>query len=216
MNSKRLYFVLIAVIGVMLFGLVAGAYGVNSLLSTRSNSLVSLEAKSQALAQEQLSLATAKKDVQKYAGLEQIAQSVVPEDKDQAEAVREIVNIAAANNVSLASITFPASSLGTSNGSSIGVTTPAPGAISSNSSTAPTNTLSQLEPVTGIPGVYELSITIDGDPNQPVQYSAFINFLSALELNRRTAQVSAITIEPATTNPNLLTFTLDVNEYIKP
>jgi len=49
-----------------------------------------------------------------------------------------------------------------------------------------------------------------------VQYASFINFLSALEHNRRTAQISAITLQPSTNNPNLLAFTLTLNEYIKP
>src|SRR5665213_1423335 len=110
--SKRLNLALIGLVVLLLAGLAGGAYGANALLSSKADKLTTLKAKSQALAQEQLSLIAAKKDVKTYASLEQIARSVVPEDKDQAEAVREIVNIAAANSVSLASITFPASTLG--------------------------------------------------------------------------------------------------------
>ncbi len=218
MTSKRLYLILIATIGVLFIGLIAGAYGVNNLLGSQAAKLTGLKAKSLALNQEQLSLNRAKKDIQKYADLDKIAKSVVPEDKNQAEAVREIVNIAAGNNINLASITFPASTLGNgpvrSAGSPASATPAAPAPAAGGASK--TAGLSQLQPVKNIPGVYLLVITVTGDPHQPVKYSKFINFLSALEHNRRTAQVSTITLQPDTKNRDYLTFALTLNEYIKP
>lgn len=209
MSSKRLHTLLLALIALLFIGLVGGAYGINKLLSSESAKLVQLKAKSKALSLEQTGLALAKKDIEKYAELEKITRAVVPEDKSQAEAVREIVNIAAANQVSLAAINFPASTLGnTAPGSP--ATTPAPAAA------ANTKSLSQLTPVKNIPGVYELVITIESDPNRPVQYSKFISFLSGLERNRRTAQVGSITLQPDEEDRNLLTFNLTITEYIKP
>lgn len=221
MNSKRLYFGLLAIIGLLFVGLIAGVYGTNSLLTSEANTLTGLKAKSQALTEQQEGLASAKKDIQKYAGLEAITKTVVPQDKNQAEAVRELVNIAAANNVSLGTITFPSSTLGTSaagtattgTAATSASTAAAAAAAASNSTT---NTLSQLLPVVGIPGVYELTINVDSDSSNPVQYNSFINFLAALEQNRRTAQVTSISLTPTTENPNYLTFTLSLNEYIKP
>ena len=214
--SKRLNLALIGVIGLLLAGLAGGAYGANTLLSSRAAKLTNLKAKSLALAQEQLSLVNAKKDIKTYAGLEQIARAVVPEDKDQAEAAREIVNIAGANGVSLAAINFPASTLGTSSSGNAAATTTTPSAGTAANANSSVNKFSQLLPVKNIPGVYDLQIVVRGDPNQPVQYNAFINFLGALEHNRRTAQISTITLQPNSTNPNLLTFSLTLNEYIKP
>jgi len=213
--GKRLHFVLIAVVILLLVGLAAGAYGTNTLLSAQATKLTNLKAKSLALAAEQLSLVNAKKDLRTYASLAHIAGAVVPEDKDQAEAAREIVNIAAANNVSLAAINFPASTLGTSASGSTSSTTTAPTTTPVNANSSASK-LSQLLPVKNIPGVYDLQITVQGDANRPVQYSAFINFLSALEHNRRTAQISTITLEPNNINHSLLTFSLTLNEYIKP
>ncbi len=216
MTSKRLYFILLGSIGLLFIGLIAGAYGINSLLSSRATNLTTLKAKSLALSQQQLSITKAKKDVKTYASLQKIAKSVVPQDKNQAEAVRQIVKIAADNNVSLATITFPASTLGTlpTGAPSTGAVAPAPSPAAGGSSKA--GTLSQLLPVKNIPGVYNLLITVQSDSNQPVLYSKFVNFLSALEHNRRTAQVSTITLSPDSKNHNLLTFTLTLNEYIKP
>lgn len=213
-STKRLYFLLIAAIGLMLVGLAGGAYGANNLLASQADKLTNLKAKSLALDQEQQGFLKAKKDIKTYANLEKIAQAVVPEDKDQAQTVREIVNIAAANGVKLSAINFPASSLGgTGVQSSQGV---------ASSSTVKTSTstgggkLSQLVPVKNIPGVYNLLITVQSDSNSPVDYSSFISFLDALEHNRRTAEISTVTLQPNAANRNLLNFTLTLNEYIKP
>lgn len=219
MTPKRLYWLLIGVIGLLFVGLVAGTYGTNSLLTAQANKLTALKAQSQALNQEQLGLKKAKEEVSKYSNLEQITQTVVPEDKNQAEAVREIVNIASQNGISLASINFPASTLGTStaptaSASSSSISSAA--ASSASSAKSSLNTLSQLVAVPNIPGVYVLEITIQGDPQKPVPYNSLYNFLKALEHNRRTAQENTIAISPSSGNPNLLTFTLTLKEYIKP
>jgi hypothetical protein len=227
MNSKRLYLVLLGVIAVLLLGLLVGAYNINKLLGSQATKLTAAKAQSMSLQQEQQSLIKAKQDIKSYTSLQQITEAVVPEDKNQAEAVREIVNIAAANGVSLASITFPASTLGagvvpTTGSAATPAATPAPAAPSAASSPAATSTspttgdLSQLTPVANIPGVYQLAITVAGDSTKPVQYNQFIAFLSALEHNRRTAQVSSITLTPDSKDPNQLTFTLGISEYIKP
>ena len=213
MNSKRMYLFMLAIIGLLLVGLVAGAYGINSLLGSQSKKLVGLKAQSQALDQEKISLLSSKKNIQKYAELEKITKTVVPEDKNQAEAVREIVNIAAARNIKLASVTFPASTLGSVPGG--GGTTGAAAAAPATSNAKKDN-LSQLQPVKNITGVYQLVITVTGDPNQPVAYNDFVDFLSDLEHNRRTAQVSSIILQPSTQDHNSLTFSLSLNEYIKP
>ncbi len=213
--TKRLYFLLIAAIGLLLIGLAAGAYGANNVLASRAVKLTTLRAKSLALDQEQQSFIKAKKDIKTYADLEKIAQAVVPEDKDQAQTVREIVNIAGANDISLSAVNFPASTLGNGSGaqSSQGVATKP---SSSAGSSSGTGKLSQLVPVKSISGVYNLQITVQSDSNKPVQYASFISFLAALEHNRRTAQISTVTLQPNTTNRNLLNFTLTLNEYIKP
>lgn len=206
MTSKQLRWLLLGLLGLLFVALIAGTYKANLLLESQASTLVSLKAKDQALASEQQGLVKAKKDIKTYSDLESIAKAVVPQDKDQAEAVREIVNIAGTYNVSLSTISFPASTLGSS--------AVLPTVTTSTSKT--TTSLSQLQPVKNIPGVYQLQISITSDPAKPVAYEKFISFLSALEHNRRTAQVSAISIQPNTANRSLLSFTLTLNEYIKP
>lgn len=211
MNSKKLHFILLGIIALLFAGLIGGAYGINSLLVKQSDDLQQLKATSLALEQQKTGLIKAKADIQKYADLEKITKAIVPEDKNQAEAVREIVKIAEQNNVKLASISFPASSLG-SGASKPGVnkiTTP-------NSGSKNTKSLSQLVALKNVPGVYQLVIQVESETNSPVTYSSFIGFLDDLEHNRRTSQVSSVSIEPQATNRNLLSFNLTLNGYVKP
>lgn len=216
MTSKRLYLVLVGCIGLLAVALIAGTYGAHSLLASRAQALTKLKAQSAALDQEQLSLKKAEKDIKTHADLVKITKAVVPEDKDQAEAVREIVNIAAANGIDLASVTFPASSLGgTVSGGTAASPSPA-GAAQGPSGSSKSGGLSQLTPVKSISGVYSLQITVTSSIAKPVPYSQFITFLSSLEHNRRTAQVNTISIQPDKNNSALLSFTLGLNEYIKP
>ncbi len=219
MNSKGVYYLLIGLIGLLLVGLLAGAYGANSLLATQAVSLTNLKAKNSALDKERASLVIAKKQIANYSELNNIVTSVVPQDKDQAEAVREIVNIARDNNItSLGSITFPSSTLGASvlPGGSVLPQRQAVTKPFSSTSNSKTNSLSQLQPVANIIGVYDLQITVTGDPLSPISYSQLIHFLAGLENNRRTAQVSSISFQPDAKNSGNVTFSLTLDEYIKP
>lgn len=203
MTSKRLYFVLWGLIGLFIVGLVGGAYEADRLLQARSKGLMEARLKVAVLDQEQAELNRAKQDIKKYHDLAVIAKSVVPQDKDQAQTVREVVNIAGANKVSLGSVSFPTSTLGLG-----------PGGKPSTSGGK--QQLSQLVPVAGISGVYSLQLTVQSDSAHPVAYSRFISFLTALEHNRRTAQVSSVTIQPNVKDRTTLSFTLVLDEYIKP
>ena len=215
MNSKRVYYMMLGIIALLLLGLLGGTYGVNTLLQSRSKKLVDLKLQSQVLADQQIGLTKAKKQVQTYADLNKIAKTVVPQDKDQAEAVREIVGIASQSGIGqLSSVTFPASTLG--------APVAAPVAGSSTTTTPPTtptvnkNNLTQLVPVVGITGVYQLQITITQASDSRVPYVQFLDFLTRLEQNRRTAQVISVSLQPDPKSTGVVAFTLIVNEFIKP
>jgi hypothetical protein len=203
MNAKQTFFAQCAVLFLLFVAIAGGAYYGNTVLSSQAKKLQKLKLQSEVYASEATAVTKAKSDVAKYTSLGNIARAIVPQDKDQAEAVREIVNIAADAGVNPNSITFTASTLGAA---ATGTTTP--------STTA--SPLSQLTPVKGIPGVYNLQITIQQDDKHSVPYANFLKFLANLELNRRTAQVTSIQLAPDKLQPNQLSFTLIVNEFIKP
>lgn len=201
MKAKQLYIILVVSLCLLFAGFLGIGYAANSLLSSQAHKLSKLRADSEVLVGEQTGLVKSKHDIEKYSQLNQIAQAVVPQDKDQAEAVREIVNLASDSGIAkLSSITFPSSTLGSG---STGV-----------KSTSPT--LTQLQPVKGMGGVYQLQITVTQDASARVPYDQFITFLQKLEQNRRTAQVTGITIQPDPAHPSQVAFTLIINEYIKP
>lgn len=193
MTAKRLYILLWGAVGLSVVVLFLSVYLTNTVLQNKSKDVVKARAKSMVLDQKQQQLSKARADIAKYQGLADIAKSIVPQDKDQAQTVREIVGIAQANGIRLGTISFPTSSLGTKKGA-----------------------LSQLAKVKDIPGVYTLEITIQSDSTSPPAYSQFIAFLDGLEHNRRTALVNGITLVPEAGDPNKISFTLNLSEYIKP
>lgn len=207
MNSKRVFYGMTTVLVLLFVSILGSAYLANTMLQQQSAKLMELKARSAVLDEEQISLIKAKKDIETYTPLEKIAKVIVPQDKDQARAVREIIKIANDSGISPSSITFPVSTLGTKK-APLSPGSPAPATAKSN--------LSQLIPVKDIKGVYVLNITINQDASSPVPYDKFIDFLARLEQNRRTAQVSSIVLQPSSTDRNLLSFTLTVDEFIKP
>lgn len=195
MNSRKFFYVLIALLVCITGGGVAALVLGKKMLDTQNTKLTELKIEASTLEDVQRSLVTAKKDIESYADIEQISKTVVPQEKDQARTVREIVKLAEESNIEIASISFPTSSLGTK--------------------TTGTSTNTQTQKVDGINNVERLEITVSSNTSSPVLYSDFISFLQKLEQNRRTSQVSNINIQPVADNRNQLTFSLVLNVYIK-
>lgn len=212
MNSKKVFFIMIGVLGLMVV-LMAVVIGLgDTLLHKQSNQLLSLKLDNQVVEAQQASLVQAKSDLQKYSDLSAIAKQIVPQDKDQARATREIISLANQSGIKIASIGFPASTLGQAKTpSSTTTTTP------TTPSTAPaTPTITQVKAVEGIKGLYQLDISVTSDVASPATYARLIDFLDRLEKNRRTAQVTQISIQPDAQNRAGLNFNLTITLYIKP
>jgi hypothetical protein len=211
MTSKKLYLLLVGIITLLGVGIIGGAYGANALFQNQSKQLVKQKAISKALADQQHQLVRDKRDIKEYAELNSIAKTIVPQDKDQAQTIREILKIAHDSGIPrLTSISFPPSTLGGA------LAAPTVAGSTATPKTSGNANLTQLTPVKGISGVYNLRITIQQQRNDAVTYNTFITFLHNLEQNRRTAQVSNITITPDNKDPNVITFTLIIDEYLKP
>jgi len=213
MNSKKLFTALSALLVVLGVCLLGSVYLANTALGTKSDTLVDLKATKLAKQDQEKQLAQAKKDVQTYNQLNEIAKSVVPQDKDQAKTVSEITDLAAQSGIGrLSSISFPPSTLGA-------LTAPSSTSGTTCTGSTPVKTpggLTQVTPVKGMPGVYQLPITVTQADTNPVSYGSFITFLSKLEHNRRTAQISSISVQPSAKSPDRVSFTLVIKEYIKP
>ena len=160
----------------------------------KNSTLSHLKAKSQALESQEHSLVQAKKDIEQYSGLETVAKSIVPHEKDQARTVRELVSIADSLGIKIGSISFPSSNLGDAKKA---------------------DSVSQVEPVKGVPGLYELDVNVTASSD--VDFQTLVDFLNNLENNRRTSTISSITITPVDRQGvRLLNFGLTVRVFIKP
>lgn len=202
MRSRTVFFVLASLTVILLLGMIGVGYGADQLLTKEAKVLSDLKAESQAKEQNKANLLRGKADLEKYAELNNIAKVIVPQDKDQTQTVREIVKISEESGIpKLSSVTFDSSTLGLT------------GARGRSSAGTP---LTQVQAVPGMKGVYSLPIRVTVSPEDKVPYQNVINFLRGLENNRRTAQVTSLSFRPDDKTPNLVSFTLVINEYIKP
>ena len=192
----------------LLFG---GVYAGNKTLQSKSVRLLELKVEDAVAEEQQASLIRAKQDIEQYAELEQIAKSIVPQDKDQARTVREIIKYADETGIAIQGISFPSSNLGTA--APAAPTTPAEGGTPPS---PPAPGITQVKPVPGLTGVFQLELTVQSDTKRAVTFDRFVQFLDKLEQNRRTAQVTGLTITPRADNRQLLSFTLNINVFIKP
>lgn len=222
-NSQKAYYGMIAGT-VLAFSLLTATVVLGDMwLHKRSDQLRSVKLDTRLLDEQQVSLAQANKDIAKYADLESIANAIVPQDKDQAKTVREIIKLAEESNIPITSISFPTSNLGaaaqpttttSTDTSSNNKTSTSDSSASTSAAKVPPVT--QVKAADGISGVYQMEINVQSDSSVAVPYADLLKFLEQLEQNRRTAQVSNITVTPSTKDPGLVTFTLIVNVYIKP
>ncbi len=220
MNSKRVFYIMLGLVVLLGLGVIGATYGANGILQKKASELTELRLQNQVIDIQQTSVGQAKKDIEKYSELETIAKSVVPQEKDQAKTVREIINIAEESGINIERIAFPASNLGQKQAAAKPTTDSTESDDSSETKATPAAPLlSQVTPVSGINGVFQLSITVETPSTPPsVTYAQLNRFLERLEQNRRTSQVSGITVRPKQTSRSnsLLSFTLDLTVYIKP
>jgi len=216
MTHKQSYWLMIGLLALILLASIILTINIGSVFDKKSIVLSQSQNQITILKQKQLSLAAAKAELKRYQSLYSIAQTVVPQYKDQTQTIRQIIQIANQNNVSISSITFPASSLGVVDGGSAVAGEVVPKNINQNLLNNPN--LSQLTPVGKIPGLYTLPITItsSSQTSQLATFSQFINFLQGLEDNRQTAQITSLIITPSSQNSNLVSFNISLNIYINP
>lgn len=205
-SSKRTFFTMIALATLLAVAVMGIAYLGLGMLHKEGDKLTQLKTEEEALKTRQDNLAQAKLDIKKYEELEKISKAIVPQEKDQAVTVREIVKIAQESRIPLESIRFPASELG--------AITKKKSTKSAKKKIDPDKT--QLVEVPGTKGLYAMEITIQSNSESPVPYSSLLTFLEKLEQNRRTAHVTNLSIEPWKDNRNLMTFAITLNVYIKP
>jgi hypothetical protein len=191
MSSKRLFYGLLGLCGVLVIGLAGSVYLGLTMLDEQADKLKQAEIEREAIDTQELTLLRALNEIEEFSELEGVAKSIIPQEKDQARTVREIISIAQRSGANISSISFPSSDLGDDD-----------------------NILSQARPVTGLPGLYELEITIQDIDG--TRFNQFIAFLEGLEQNRRTSQVKSVTITPDSQIRDLIDFSINLSVFIQP
>jgi len=197
LTSFRVFVLLCAACGLMLAAAFGLTYGANKLFTTQAGTLDDAKVDHAVAEDRETALATAQANIKKYETLNEIAQGVIPQDKDQARTVGEIVAIANRNNINIGGITFPASRLG-----------------NTSRSKATSNAESQLTPVKGVSGLYVMQVAVTSSGLS--RYDNFLRFINDLQSNRRTANITSVSAQPSSTNRNFVTFDLSINAYIRP
>jgi hypothetical protein len=211
MNSKRVFFIMLGGIVIIVGLCAAGIYFANKMILDEGKTLKEYKLQDSVTKNQTTILQQAIKDIKEYEELEKIAKAVVPQEKDQARTVLELVNLAQESQVSIVSVTFPESELGNINKNI--KSTDNDDKAAKNTSTGNT---SQLTPLKNLKGVYTMEIKVESDTKQPVSFDKLISYLQKLEKNRRTAQVTSIDIIPEDNDRSLITFTLTLNSFVKP
>lgn len=172
------------------------------ILKTEGDTLLEAKTAKDVIGQEEQDLKQAIKNIKEYSKYKDIAASLVPQDKDQANTISELSLMAEASGITLGSIDFPRSALGE--------------ATKKNAKTKVDPNTTQLTELTDLKGVYVLPITVTSHADVPVTYSQIINYIAQLESSRRTAQVTNISISRNSKAANMHNFTININTYVKP
>lgn len=170
----------------------------SSELSTLRNDISNLERKREGLEKAKVVLAD-------NAHTLSTLSKVVPEDKDQAKIVEEIYAIAEKAGVTIDSVGFPASTLGSQTTvKAAPTTTQDPAAAGSATSTtatpAPQKNISQATPLKDIPGIQSIALSIGAINSKSlpagsgVRYSELMSFIRQIERNERAIQITALGI----------------------
>jgi hypothetical protein len=211
MNSKKAFLGMIGVIALLVLLCGASTYFGYTLIVKEGDKLEAAKLDAEVADKKHQLLDQAIRDIEEYQELNNIAKTVVPQEKDQARTVLELVELAKESGISIVSVQFPASELGVvkKKGKSSGPATARGGATEADG-------LTQLTEVEGLKGVYEMSINVQADPEQQITYDQLIAYLRKLENNRRTAQVSNIVITPDEDNTNNVSFSLTLKSFVRP
>lgn len=209
-NAKRLNFVLYGVLGLMVIGAFLLTVYTNKWLTNRSHDLVSVKLDTAALEEKQRNNQRAANELETYKATRQTLEKIIPENKDQAKAIGELLTIASEVGVTISNISFPTSELGTG--------TKATGSAST--------AVTQAKAVDNIPGLLGIEVTLSqidrlgSVSGSGMTYSQLLTFLESVEKNRRTMQIKTIEVLPlkAAANSAITGYalTLKMNIFVKP
>jgi len=216
MSAKKFNRILLGILIMLVLATAGGLAFSNFFMKKSADKLVNTKLDNIAYDNQEQSYLQARKDLEKYADLNETLQMILPKTKDQAQAVSELYRIGDETNIKVESITFPSSSLGQKS-SAASTNNTSSSSNSSTSTTSSTNSVTQAKTVDGMPGVLGIDISLKLAPTSgdSIDYDDMINFLQKVESNRRSMRIKQITVNTDIENGGV-TFELVLTIFVKP
>jgi cell division protein FtsL len=211
MTPKKVYrYLLLAFVAGLVLSVFIVRYASNWLTAS-SLELTQLRAEVSSLEEKRTDLNQAKQTLTEKESAIEIMNKVIPVDKDQARIVKEIYLIADKAGVTIDSVGFPASTLGSA---LVKPTVPAPADATTQNQNAASPTqetpkpvsksISQATPLKDIPGVQSIELSLGAIRGKTlpvgtngVKYAEMMSFIRQIERNQRTIQIRSLGIEQA-------------------
>lgn len=217
-NSKRYYYLLLLSSLLLFIGAILLTIYTNSWLTKKSETLVTLKLETAALEEEQKVSQKAANYLEENESMRLLLEKIVPKNKDQANAIGELLKISDEIGVTINTFSFPASELG-NNTKNVAVAGTAPA-----STTSGADIVTQAKPVINIPGILGIEVSLSqidrrgGDSGSGITYDQLLRFLEAIEKNRRTMQIKTMQVSPLKSSNgkiNGYSLVLTINIFVK-
>lgn len=218
MTSKRLYYILLSTLLILIIGIGVSVYFGNKIMQDKANELKIIDLEDKVTTKKLSLLQNAKKELNDNKDLQATIDEALPKTKNQAEVVAELYQMAAQSNIKISSITFPSSTLGDKKASTGSASTDGSSAQSSTASNTPTSnsTSTQTKPVPSVSGVNSVDVALTFAPTsgESIPYNNMLEFLSLVEQNRRTMLINTLQITPDLKNGGV-SFSVNLKLFVK-
>jgi hypothetical protein len=223
MTAKKLFKVLLGALLAVVAGSILMVWQAKNWLTGRSAVIITSKLDVAELESTYNQGLRARTELLTYNTLLSSVDDILPEDKDQVNALSQIIKISDEVGITINTISFPSSELGSAK-------PVAPKAVETTNDkpseapavATPTQAITQAKPVDGLPGIYALQVRLDGitqkgSVNGPT-YDQVLSLLRAVERNQRTLQITSLGITPVKDSSGSTTYqvAITLNLFIKP
>lgn len=214
MTTKKAHYGLLGLLVLVIVAIGLAMYFSRVFLKSNSDSLVNAKLELYKIDETEYIYRKNQAILQENQETADILASVLPQEKDQAKAVREITQIASDNGLSVKAIRFPGSDLVITNKP---VAAQTQGSTTTPQATPSGPTISQAKPVNGLNNVLGIAVEIEltsARSGAQISTDQVLSFLQQIENNRRNIRVTSINFGSSVDEGK--TLKIDTLLFIKP
>ena len=214
MTTKKAHFGLLGLLVLVIVAIGLAMYFSRVFLKSNSDSLVNAKLELYKIDETEYIYRKNQAILQENQETADILASVLPQEKDQAKAVREITQIASDNGLSVKAIRFPGSDLVITNKP---VAAQTQGSTTTPQATPSGPTISQAKPVNGLNNVLGIAVEVEltsARSGAQISTDQVLSFLQQIENNRRNIRVTSINFGSSVDEGK--TLKIDTLLFIKP